>query len=106
MSGDDIVDELRFRATVTRLGGQHTAQEVMSDIMAMTTARTEIMRLRAEVKGLTGERDFNERQLVAEVAKVERLRAAGDAMAEYLMMSCRSDAASDLVAAWREACRG
>lgn len=48
MSGDDIVDELQFRVTVTRLGGQHTAREVMSDIMAMENARAEIVRLRAE----------------------------------------------------------
>ena len=39
-------------------------------------------------------------------AEIERLRAAGDALAEYLMMSWRSDAASDLVAVWKEARRG
>lgn len=38
--------------------------------------------------------------------EIERLRAAGDALAEYLMMSWRSDAASDLVAVWKEARRG
>lgn len=46
MADRDIVDELRFRVTVTRLGGQHTAREVMSDIMAMENARAEIVRLR------------------------------------------------------------
>ena len=35
----------------------------------------EVDRLRAEVKGLTAERDFNKRQLVAEVAEVNRLRS-------------------------------
>lgn len=50
MSGErDIVDELQFRVTVTRMGGQHTVREVMSDIMAMENARTEIKRLRALV---------------------------------------------------------
>lgn len=38
--------------------------------------------------------------------EIERLRAAGDALAEYLMRAWRSDAASDLVAAWQEARRG
>ena len=42
----DIVDELQFRVTVARMGGQHTVREVMSDIMAMENARTEIKQLR------------------------------------------------------------
>lgn len=73
MSGD-IVDELRFRVTVTRLGGQHTAREVMSDIMAMENARAEIVRLRAEnddlqvlLRGRTAELQDEIKRLRAEV---------------------------------------
>lgn len=66
----------------------------------------EVERLRAEVKSLTTEitylwipsaekwmEDFN------------RLRAAGDALAEWMLMAPRSDLAHELVAAWEEARR-
>lgn len=59
----------------------------------------EIERLRAELNA-----EGNDSNLL--MLEIERLRAAGDALAEYLMMSWRSDAASDLVAVWKEARRG
>ena len=82
MSGDDIVDELQFRVTVTRVGGQHNVREVMSDIMAMENARSEIKRLRTaveECRGIAFDRAADEA-----ADKVERLQAAGDALAEVV----------------------
>lgn len=90
---------------VERLCQAHQTMPVPSLASLYSDAADEIVRLRAEVKGLTGERDFNERQLVAEVAKVERLRAAGDALADALERRLNRHQ-HDAIDAWQEASRG
>ena len=100
----DICDWLaKEEADAEQWGGLGGARFYREQFAA---ARNEIMRLRAEVKELTSERDFYGRQWAAEGAEVERLRAAGDALAKWLWRG-GGDLADMItaVAAWEEARR-
>ena len=102
MSGDDIVERLR-RWDDGRISTHYEGCWDSHPVCAIVLAADAI-------DDLTVERDATRLIISDLTAEVDRLRAAGDALAEALddlcYSYCGNEADADLVDAWQEARRG